>query len=299
MDAPRGTGFNQEPPSQPFGGWARGGLVTALVVTFALDLAAPLAAQIQPPRPRATGAAAKPSSGAVKTYPKCRQDHAGRSYRVQRLAKDGDAKVLTSIAGHVVIYAKERYSIQDIVSATDYQRAQKEMYDFLSWKLGNPSLVTAQWVSAGYQHFDSHADEAAAALLGMELPGPGAQAFLPKELTAWIKAQVDSAGGEFCPALATAMMQTTGVAPESAPADAGALPPGSQDGNAFVGAACDRLVPLATEAIKKMYDRIGISQAALLGNNKYDVKDHEIELMVYLKRNPKAWTAVPKVRPGA
>lgn len=206
---------------------------------------------------------------AREPYPACSQSHAGKSYRAKRLATDGDTKVLRSIAGHVTIYARQRYGLQGLVTDADAARAQKEMYDFLSWKLGNPSLVGAQWVSAGYQHFDHHADEAAAALLGMDLPGPGPQVRLPKEMSAWLKQQVDSLA--------------------KSDSSVAAICAGMGD-STFVGFACEALVPVVLAALERAadraIDRIGISNAALMGKNKYDITDAEIELLEQVRRNP-------------
>ena len=225
--------------------------------------------QVRPPRtPVIRPAPLQPATAApvepAKEYPRCTQDHAGRSYRTQRLVKDGDSEVLRSIAGHTVLYARERYGIADITTDEDYRRARTEMYHFLSWKLGNPALVAAQWVSAGYQHFDHHSDEAAAALLGMELPGPGPTVRLPKELTAWLKAQVDS-------------LQRNGEGENVC---------ASMSDSSFVGLGCEILLPFVQEAIERSIDRIGISSAALIGRNHFDVTDPEIELAIHVRRNP-------------
>lgn len=242
---------------------------TPLVLATVATLIAAAAADAQTPRAR-TGTPTTRPSGAMtvgttestpeaKTYPQCSQSHAGRSYRVKRLATDGDSKVTKSVAGHTVLYARERFGLADITSDADYDRAVSEMYDFLKWKLGNPSLVASQWVSAGYQHFDSHADEAAAALLGVELPGPAAEVRLPKVMSDWLKAEADSAGADFCTQLGD---------------------------STIVGFTCEVLEPYVREAIAKSIDRIGISSATLIGKTRYDVKTAEIELLVHLRRHP-------------
>lgn len=99
-----------------------------------------------------------------------------------------------SVAGHAVNYAIERYALSDLVTAADHERATEEMVGYLKWKLGNPSAVAAQFVSAGYQHFDrAYVDKAGAALLGFELPkenGGHSTFYLPPWfLQAWDKAE--------------------------------------------------------------------------------------------------------------
>ncbi len=216
--------------------------------------------------------AAPATASAQQSYPKCTQDHPGRSQRALKFpAVWGDTRVLKSVASHTVKYAIVRYGIQDLVQPPDIEHATKEMYDFFSWKYGNPTLVASQWVTAGYQHFDHHADEAAAALLGMELPGPGAQVRLPKELTQWLHAQVDTA----------AQSSSTDIC-------------GALGDTSYVGIACVALIPILREAGNRAVDRLGISNAALIGQNKYDVTDAEIERLKTVRRQSLASTAGAK-----
>lgn len=227
------------------------GILIAAGTFLSLALASPIGAQT------------------TKVYGKCSQSHAGREYRVKRLTLEGDSKVTKSVAGHAVLYARERYALQDITTQADIDRATREVYDFLTYKVGNPSLVAAQWVSAGYQHFDSHADEAAAALLGMELLGPAQQVRFPREISDWLKTKVDSLGqaDSSNAGICAAMGDTT-----------------------MVGVACQVLLPFVKEAMKRSIDRIGISSATLRGES-YDVKDPQIELMIYVKRHPQPYLA--------
>jgi len=117
---------------------------------------------------------------------KCPQDHPGRQHRAESLAKRGDARMARSAAGHAVLYAVVRYDLENVVTDADKERAQEAVYEFLKWKLGNAALVAAQFLSAGYQHFDNgYVDEAAAALLGFELPqekGGHSLIFFPPQL---------------------------------------------------------------------------------------------------------------------
>lgn len=104
--------------------------------------------------------------------PKCSQKHVGRQHRLESVAKRGDARMAKSAAGHAVAYAVERFRIADLVTEQDRTRATGQMYSFLKWKLGNPTAIAGQFITAGYQHFDkAYSDEAAAALLGFGIPG--------------------------------------------------------------------------------------------------------------------------------
>jgi hypothetical protein len=61
--------------------------------------------------------------------------------------------------------------LADLVDETAIKKARKETYAFLKWKLGNPSAICGQYASAGQKHFNkAYSDEAAAALLGFDLP---------------------------------------------------------------------------------------------------------------------------------
>jgi hypothetical protein len=106
----------------------------------------------------------------------------------------GDTKVVRKIVSNTIKHAKERYKLAPpVVDDADTKRAENEMYDFLNWKIGSPSAVCGQYITAGQHHFNNgYSDEAAAALVGMELPGaPGkAQFRLPKYISDQLKAQI-------------------------------------------------------------------------------------------------------------
>ncbi len=112
--------------------------------------------------------------------------HAGKVERAAKCATKGDAKVSKSIAKKAVKHAIKQYEIADLVDDQTTKRAKKEVYAFLKWKLGNPSAICAQYVTAGQKHFNkAYGDEAAAALLGFNLPNEkaGRATFqLPPEL---------------------------------------------------------------------------------------------------------------------
>lgn len=111
---------------------------------------------------------------------------AGKIERAAKCATKGDAKVSKNIAKKMVKYAVKKYVIEDLVDEQTMKQAKKEIYGFLKWKLGNPTAVCAQYVTAGQKHFNkAYGDEAAAALLGFNLPNEkaGRATFqLPPEL---------------------------------------------------------------------------------------------------------------------
>jgi hypothetical protein len=128
--------------------------------------------------------------------PKCKQDHPGRTDRAMALAKNGDSKSLKKVAKHTVKYALKRYAIEDLVSETDIERAEKQLYRLLDWKLGSVSAAAAQWVSAGYQHFDkAYVDEAAGLLLGvLEFDNKEPDLKVPTWLQDYLKGKVSESG---------------------------------------------------------------------------------------------------------
>lgn len=108
----------------------------------------------------------KGAKGAVEGV-KDAATHPGRSAECAK----GDTKVVREISQRTVKYAKNKWKIGDLVTDQDSKRAESEMYEFFKWKLGNPTTVCGQYVTAGYDHFNkAYGDEAAAALLGFDLP---------------------------------------------------------------------------------------------------------------------------------
>jgi hypothetical protein len=218
---------------------------------------------------------AKPAA-VNKAYPKDGQDHPGRTDRAAKIASGHrtDTETTAIIAKHVTMYAINRYGIKDIVTEPDIERARKEVYDFVSWKYGNPTLVQAQWLTAGYQHFDPFVREAGAALMGTELAGPGDVIRLPKDVTTWLKARADSIKKDpnYNPCLGLEQSTT-----EEAQQDWGVM---------LVQAGCNYLIQLAAEAADKAIERIGISAQALSGRKVNRFSDSDVEFMILLKRNP-------------
>ncbi len=139
--------------------------------------------------------------------------YAGRAERVKKCATKGDARVSKSISTKVVMHAIEKYQIEDLVDKEDIKAARKEVYEFLKWKLGNPSAICAEYIGSGLRHFKrAYSDEAAAALLGYTLPGKnGAEIQLPKELAEALKQSYKEAGDS----LAKTLQDEYGIPPEA------------------------------------------------------------------------------------
>jgi len=207
-------------------------------------------------------------SGAIaQRYPNCSQDHPGKQHRAESVLKRGDSRMTLSVASHTTTYARQRYNLGDLVTQTDIDRAQKEMYDFLSWKLGNPLAVATQFVSAGYQHFDkAYVDEAAAALLGVELPGPGKVYRLPKPFSDFLKQK--------CVELETKMCQYI--------ADSLGIP---QE-------LCKPVVDEIRNAIANAIDRIGFSMP-----KNWDVDNKLVQALIEAKRTPPRLSNIPPITP--
>lgn len=126
-------------------------------------------------------------------------------------AVEGDTKTLHRIVDHTTSYAIGHYGITDLVGKADVERAHDELYAFLKWKMGSPSAAAAQYTSAGYSHFEkAYGDEAAAALLGFELPrekGNHAEFIIPPVLIQ-LRLAVQKAA---IPAAAQALQETYGI----------------------------------------------------------------------------------------
>jgi hypothetical protein len=227
----------------------------------------------------------------AKTYPRCSRRHPGRARRLESLAKQGDSRMGWSAAGHAVYYGIERYGLQDLVSDTSFARAHKDMYEFLKWKTGSASLLAAQWLSAGYQHYDAYAGEAAVSLLGTNLPGPEKKLMLPKALTAWIMEQTDSAAKatneQICGALFGGV--EGGTSPTTS-GPGGSTQPGEADlASTLGGVACVAVVELARQATQRVYARLGL-EAGVFKNWK-GIGDTEVLAQENFRRNPPASTA--------
>lgn len=112
---------------------------------------------------------------------------AGKTERAAKCVTKGDAKVSKRIAKKMVAHAIKKYEIADLVGDEEaIKKARKEVYGFLKWKLGNPTAICGQYVTAGQKHFNkAYGDEAAAALMGFDLPNEKAghsQFYLPPQL---------------------------------------------------------------------------------------------------------------------
>jgi hypothetical protein len=132
------------------------------------------------------------------------QDAPEKAKRAAECAK-GDTKQVKQVISRTIKHAKEKYKLTDelLNDVEDTKRAEKEMYDFLNWRMGSPSAVCGQYATAGQKHFDKgYSDEAAASLLGMELPGAGRSLKLPKRVSKQLKAQIESCADQVKKAVA-------------------------------------------------------------------------------------------------
>jgi len=166
--------------------------------------------------------------------------------RVAECAK-GDTKVVRKIVSGTIKHAKEKYKITSVVDANDEKRSDKEMYDFLKWKIGSPSAVCGQYITGGQKHFNrGYGDEAAASLLGMELPGSG-QAKFPKRISDQLKAQIKSCADQVAGAVA-------GKAPASqAPASQPATDKLTAQAMEKISASCKQQVDKLRQQLEKDY----------------------------------------------
>ncbi len=135
----------------------------------------PAASVPKPVWPAASQPSKNPSAPAMgaDAYPmiRCTQGHPGESQRARDVTFKGDARMARSVANHVVTYSVQRFRLTGKVQPQDVSRASDNLYEHLKWKLGNPTAIAGQFVTAGYEHFDnSYSWEAAAALLGGSLP---------------------------------------------------------------------------------------------------------------------------------
>lgn len=236
----------------------------------------------------------------AQQFPSDPQSHAGRAWRVQKTTTGGwgDTRVVESIAGHVIIFARHRYGLDSVVTdPAQIAHATKEMYDFLSWKYGNPSAVTAQWISAGYRHFDGHVAEAGMALLGTDLEGPGEVIRLPVPLSAYLKAEVDKLASDdtagVCAQIASnagtsgAQESTAGTqSPDAGVSQSGANGSSSAGDAALYGFSCRVLIKLVAEAARVAVDRLGISSAAFGGAHRINWRDSDVVLALYARSHP-------------
>jgi len=177
---------------------------------------------------------------------------------------EGDAKVAHKIAEHTVAHAIKRFGIADLVTDRDIARAHEATYEFLKWKMGNPTTIAGQFATAGYGHFEkAYSDEAAASLLGFDLPrekGGHSQFFLPPE---FVKAQLTIKKAAI-PMAAEAIQDAYGV-PK------------------FVS---EVVLQMYVEEEAKVLNRVGINMP-----RHYDFPNGLVQLTIDLRRNPTATRA--------
>ena len=120
----------------------------------------------------------------------------GKTQRAMECATKGDSKVSKKAVKKVVAAAIKKWNIAHLVDEQKIKVARKEVYEFLKWKLGSPTAICGQYIGAGTKHFiKGYNDEAAAALLGVKLPGDGSvEMKLPASLTKVLQASVEAQG---------------------------------------------------------------------------------------------------------
>ena len=118
----------------------------------------------------------------------------GKTQRAMECATKGDSKVSKKAVKKVVAAAIKKWNIAHLVDEQKIKVARKEVYEFLKWKLGSPTAICGQYIGAGTKHFiKGYNDEAAAALLGVKLPGDGSvEMKLPASLTKVLQASVEA-----------------------------------------------------------------------------------------------------------
>jgi hypothetical protein len=178
--------------------------------------------------------------------------------RTMEAATEGDSKKAKEIASHTVGYAIAHYSLKDLISKADIDRATADLYDFMKWEVGSPSAIAAQYTTAGYEHFERRfGDEAAASLLGTDLPGEKGkpEITLPKTVSTIMKALVDSLGNQ----AVVALQQQYNMPPE----------------------VSKEIVSIMTRGGKGAIDRIGFNMP-----KSWDIDNRLVDEMIYLRRHP-------------
>jgi hypothetical protein len=123
--------------------------------------------------------------------------HASKADRAKQCLTKGDADTSRRISHNVVKASIEKWKIADLVKdEAVIKNAEKELYGLLKYTMGGPAAICAQYVTADTAHFiKGYSDEAAAALLGMELPDDqGKVGAMPRYFVAQLKVAIDKAG---------------------------------------------------------------------------------------------------------
>jgi len=178
---------------------------------------------------------------------------------LKELAKDpgrltecaqGDTKTVRKIVSHTINNAKEKYKLAGLTNDADTKRAEKELYDFLNWKMGSVSAVCGQYASGGQKHFNNgYSDEAAYALLGHELPGAGRPKYrLPKKISEQLKAQIKSCADQVVAAVA-------GKAPASS-APTSQTPPSTSVTDKLTAQAMEKVSTACQQQVAKLRQQL-------------------------------------------
>jgi hypothetical protein len=118
-----------------------------------------------------------------------------QSHRGQQCQHRGDVRMTQSLAQGVTSYALERYELDPWVSGEALDKVPTQLFGFWMWEFGSASASCVKYVTAGYEHFRAtYVDEAAAALLGVELPNDAGQPYLL--LPEWAVEYLQRAGSD-------------------------------------------------------------------------------------------------------
>lgn len=180
--------------------------------------------------------------------------------RTMESVTEGDTKKSKEIVSHTIGYAIDHYKLKDIISKADIDRAHGDLYDFLKWEMGSPTAIAGQYTTAGYEHFERRfGDEAAASLMGVDLPGENGKPdiVLPKTVATLFKAVVDSLGVQ-----AAAQLQQQYGLPV---------------------AVSKEVVGMLTGAGKQAIDHLGFNMP-----KSWDIDNRLVDAMVYIRRHPPA-----------
>lgn len=187
------------------------------------------------------------------------QEAAKDAERAAECAKKGDTEKVKEIVSNTIKYAKNDKYKQDglakLVDDQDTRYAEKELRDFLTWKIGSYSAVCAQYATAGQKHFNKgYSDEAAAALLGHELPGAGRAKYrLPKRTSDQLKAQIKSCADQVVAALESQKAASPAAASQT-PTSASVTDKLTAQAMEKVSAACQKQVERLRQQLEKDYN---------------------------------------------
>lgn len=212
----------------------------------------------------------------AQDYPKCSRAHPGKASRIESVAKNGDARMILSCAGHTLKYAIARYRIQDMYNDAnvdaDVNGILQEMYQELNRDFSMQLLISG-FIEYGYQQFHTDVYNGGGILLGIyRIHNSRGELIIP---TFWQKYIEVNLGLRTASAI-TLYFAHLGIDP---------------GGEYYIGPA-SKLGPLvATELSKPTADRKDVFTGI------YDLKDSVIEDAIKAKRlYGKTYTPTPDKR---